>query len=257
MRVQELFDLTGKVAIITGGATGLGRQMAEGLAEMGANLVLCARKLERCEAAAAELNQLGVRAIGLRCDVTNQDEVNAVVEKTRAEFGRIDILINNSGRTWGAPAENMSLDDWQKVINTNVTGTFLCSQAVGRVMIEQGGGKIINITSIAGLMGSPPEIADVIGYSTSKGAVIAFTRDLACKWARHNINVNAIAPGWFRTHMSEWVLDHRSEAIKPFIPLQRFGGPDELKGAVVYLASAASNYMTGQVLIVDGGLSIM
>jgi gluconate 5-dehydrogenase len=257
VRVQELFDLTGKVAIITGGATGLGRQMAEGLAEMGANLVLCARKVERCEEAAAELSQLGVRAIGLRCDVTNQDEVNAVVEQTRAEFGHIDILINNSGRTWGAPAENMGLDDWQKVINTNVTGTFLCSQAAGRVMIEQGGGKIINITSIAGLTGAPPEIADVIGYSTSKGAVIAFTRDLACKWARHNINVNAIAPGWFRTHMSEWVLDHRSEAIKPFIPLGRFGGPDELKGAVVYLASAASNYMTGQVLIVDGGISIM
>lgn len=257
MRVQALFDLTGKVAIVTGGATGLGRQMAEGLAEMGANLVLCARKLERCEEAAAELSQLGVKAIGLRCDVTSQDEVNAVIEKTRAEFGRIDILINNSGRTWAAPAEKMSLDDWQKVINTNVTGTFLCSQAAGRVMIEQGGGKIINITSVAGLLGSPPEIADVVGYSTSKGAIIAFTRDLACKWARYNINVNAIAPGWFRTHMSEWTLDHRGQAIKPFIPLQRFGGSDDLKGAVVYLASAASNYMTGQVLVIDGGMSIM
>lgn len=257
MRTQELFDLSGKVAVITGGATGLGRQMAEGLAEMGANLVLCARKLERCQAAAAELSRLGVKAIGLRCDVTDPDQVEAMVEAARSEFGRIDILINNSGRTWAAPAERMSLDDWQTVINTNVTGTFLCSQAVGRVMIEQGGGKIINIASIAGLIGSPPEITDVIGYSTSKGAIIAFTRDLACKWARYKINVNAIAPGWFRTHMSEWVLDHRGELIKPFIPLGRFGGPDELKGAVVYLASAASNYMTGQVLIVDGGLSIM
>ncbi|MBI3951396.1 MAG: SDR family oxidoreductase [Acidobacteria bacterium] len=257
MRTKELFDLTGKLAIVTGGATGLGRQMAEGLAEMGAHLVLCARNVERCEEAAAELSQLGVRAIGLRCDVTNPDEVNAMVEKIRAEFSRIDILVNNSGRMWAAPAEIMSLADWQKVMDANVTGTFLCSQAAGRVMIEQGGGKIINISSVAGLRGAPSEITDVIAYSTSKGAIIAFTRDLACKWARYNINVNAIAPGWFRTHMSEWVLEHRGEALKAFIPLRRFGGPDELKGAVVYLASDASNYMTGQVLVVDGGMSIM
>ncbi len=257
MRTQELFDLTGKVAIVTGGGTGIGRQMAEGLAEMGAHLVLCSRKVERCEEIAAELSQLGVTAIGLRCDVTSPDEVTAMVEKTRAEFGRIDILVNNSGRTWAAPAEKLSLADWQKVIDANVTGTFLCSQAVGRVMIEQGGGKIINITSIAGLVGSPPELVDAIGYNTSKGAIIAFTRDLACKWARYNIHVNAIAPGWFRTHMSEWLLDHRGEALLPLIPLQRIGGPDELKGAVVYLASKASNYMTGQVLVVDGGMTIM
>jgi gluconate 5-dehydrogenase len=189
--------------------------------------------------------------------VTNQDEVNAMVEKTRAEFGRVDILVNNSGRTWAAPAENMSLADWQKVMDANVTGTFLCSQAAGRVMIEQGGGKIINITSIAGFFGAPPELVDSVSYHTSKGAVIAFTRDLACKWSKYNIYVNAIAPGWFRTHMSEWVLDHRGESLLSYIPLGRFGGPDELKGAVVYLASDASNYMIGQVLMVDGGLSIM
>ncbi|MCS6806875.1 MAG: SDR family oxidoreductase [Acidobacteriota bacterium] len=257
MRTQELFDLTGKVAIITGGATGIGKQMAEALAEMGASVVLCSRKIERCEQAAAEFRQLGVKALGLRCDVTSQDEVNAMVEKTRAEFGRIDILVNNSGRTWAAPAETMSLADWQKVMEANVTGTFLCSQAVGRVMIEQRGGKIINISSVAGFFGAPPELVDAIGYHTSKGAIIAFTRDLACKWARYNIYVNAIAPGWFRTHMSEWVLGHRGESLLPFIPLGRFGGPDELKGAVVYLASNASNYVTGQVLMVDGGLSIM
>jgi gluconate 5-dehydrogenase len=231
--------------------------MAQGLAEMGANLVLCSRKIERCQEVAAELSQLGVKAIGLRCDVTNPDEVNAIMEKTRVEFGRIDILVNNSGRTWAAPAEKMSLEDWQKVITANVTGAFLCSQAAGRVMIERQAGKIINITSIAGLLGSPPELVDAIGYSTSKGALIAFTRDLACKWARYNIQVNAIAPGWFRTHMSERVLDNRGELLKPLIPLQRFGGPDDLKGAVVYLASDASNYMTGQVLIIDGGMSIM
>jgi gluconate 5-dehydrogenase len=257
VRTQELFDLTGQVAIITGGGTGIGRQMAEGLAEMGANLVLCSRKVERCEETAAELSQLGVKAIGLRCDVTNQDEVNAMVAKTRAAFGRVDILVNNSGRTWAAPAEQLSLQDWQKVMDANVTGTFLCSQAAGRVMIEQGGGKIVNITSVAGLLGSPPELVDSIVYHTSKGALITFTRDLACKWARYNIYVNAIAPGWFRTHMSEWVLDHRGEDFYSLIPLRRFGGPDDLKGAVVYLASNASNYMTGQVLVIDGGLSIM
>jgi gluconate 5-dehydrogenase len=255
VHTRQLFDLSGKVAIVTGGATGVGQQMAEALAEMGANLVLCARKVERCEEAAAQLSQLGVKAIGLRCDVTNQDEVNVLVEKTKAEFGRIDILVNNAGVTWAAPPESMSLKDWQKVINTNVTGTFLCSQAAGRVMIEQGGGKIINIASVAGFLGSPSELADVIAYSTSKGALVMFTRDLACKWAKYNINVNAIAPGWFPTHMSEWVLEHRGEVIKPLIPLARFGGPDDLKGAVVYLASAASDYMTGQVLVIDGGLS--
>lgn len=257
MRTQELFDLTGKVAIITGGATGIGKQMAEALAEMGASLVLCSRKIERCEQAAAEFRQRGINALGLRCDVTSQEEVNAMVERARATFGHIDILVNNSGRTWAAPAETMSLADWQKVMEANVTGTFLCSQAVGRLMIEQGGGKIINISSVAGLFGAPPELVNSISYHTSKGAIIAFTRDLACKWARYNIYVNAIAPGWFRTHMSEWVLDHRGEALLPHIPLGRFGGPDELKGAVVYLASNASNYVTGQVLIVDGGLSIM
>jgi gluconate 5-dehydrogenase len=256
MNTKQLFDLSGKVAVVTGGATGLGRQAAEALAEMGASLVLCARKLERCEEAAAELSQLGVKAIGLRCDVTNQDEVNAVVEKTKAEFGRIDVLINNAGMAWAAPPEKMSLKDWQRVLNTNVTGAFLCAQAAGRVMIEQGGGKIINVTSVAGFLGSPSEIMDTIAYNTSKGALITFTRDLACKWAKYNINVNAVAPGWFPTHLSEWVIDHYGESFRLLIPLNRFGGPDDLKGAIVYLASPASDYMTGQVLVIDGGMSV-
>lgn len=254
MNVKELFDLTGRVAIVTGGSIGLGRQMAAGLAEMGANLVLCARKAERCQQAAEEVRQLGVKAIAAACDVKSQASIQGVVDAALAEFGGIDVLINNAGISWGSPAEEMSLEDWNKVIETNLTGTFLCAQAVGRVMIKQGRGKIINIASVAGLGGAPPELA-AIGYHASKGGVISFTKDLACKWAAHNIQVNAIAPGWFPTHMSNRVLERYRELFLSHIPLRRFGSKDDLKGAAVYLASDASDYVTGHVLVVDGGQS--
>jgi NAD(P)-dependent dehydrogenase (short-subunit alcohol dehydrogenase family) len=254
VNVKQLFDLTGRVAIVTGGSIGLGRQMAEGLAEMGANLVLCARKAERAHQAAAELQQLGIKAISLACDVKNQTSVNDVVDATFSQFGRIDILINNAGISWGAPAEEMPLEDWNKVIETNLTGTFLCAQAVGKVMIRQGRGKIINIASTAGLGGAPPELP-AIGYHASKGGVISFTKDLACKWAEHNIQVNAIAPGWFPTHMSNRILERYKELFLSHIPLRRFGNEHDLKGAAVFLASDASNYVTGHVLVVDGGQS--
>jgi len=252
MNVRQLFDLTGRVAMITGGSMGLGRQMAEGLAEMGANLVLCARKKERCESAAEELKALGVATLGLACDVTNPDSIRDVVEAAIAKCGRIDILINNAGTSWGAPAEEMRLEQWNKVLETNLTGTFLCSQAVGKVMIGQKRGKIINVTSIAGMVGSPPEL-QAIGYSASKGGVITFTRDLARKWASHNIHVNAIAPGWFPTHMSGGVIDRNRENLLKSIPLGRFGSEHDLKGAAAFLASRASDFVTGQVLVVDGG----
>jgi gluconate 5-dehydrogenase len=254
VNVKELFDLTGRVAIVTGGSIGLGRQMAAGLAEMGANLVLCARKAERCQQAAEEVRQLGVKAIAAACDVKSQASIQGVVDAALAEFGGIDVLINNAGISWGSPAEEMSLEDWNKVIETNLTGTFLCAQAVGRVMIKQGRGKIINIASVAGLGGAPPELA-AIGYHASKGGVISFTKDLACKWAAHNIQVNAIAPGWFPTHMSNRVLERYRELFLSHIPLRRFGSKDDLKGAAVYLASDASDYVTGHVLVVDGGQS--
>jgi NAD(P)-dependent dehydrogenase (short-subunit alcohol dehydrogenase family) len=252
--VKQLFDLTGRVAIVTGGSIGLGHQMAEGLAEMGANLVLCARKKERCEQAAEEFQQLGVRALALSCDVRSAAQIQEVVEATLSRFGRIDVLINNAGISWGAPVEEMRLEDWNKVIETNLTGTFLCSQAVGKVMIQQGGGRIINIASVAGLGGAPAQLA-AIGYHASKGGVISFTKDLACKWAGHNIRVNAIAPGWFPTHMSNRVLEHQPEFFLERIPLRRFGSEHDLKGAVVFLASDASDYVTGHVLVVDGGQS--
>src|SRR5947209_2088686 len=253
MNVKQLFDLTGRVAIITGGSIGLGRQMAEGLAEMGAHLVLCARKRERCQEAAEELQKLGVKALALACDVKSPASIQEVVDTALTRFERIDILINNAGTSWGAPTEQMPLEDWTKVLDTNLTGTFLCAQAVGKVMIKQGRGKIINVASVAGLGGAQRGTVQAIGYHASKGGVIAFTKDLACQWAAHNIQVNAIAPGWFPTHMSGWVIEHKKELLLEQIPLRRFGSDHDLKGAAVFLASAASDYVTGHVLVVDGG----
>ena len=252
MHVKELFDLSGRVAIITGGSIGLGRQMAEALSEAGAKLILCARNKERCDTAAAELAKTGADVLSLACDVKKQESIQAVVDQTMSHFGRIDILINNAGTSWGAPVEEMTLDAWNKVMDTNVTGTFLFCQAVGRVMVAQKQGKIINLASVAGLRGSPPDF-QAIGYQASKGAVITFTKDLACKWAMHNINVNAIAPGWFPTNMSDAVIGRDPEGLKSRIPLHRFGSESDLKGAALFLASRASDYVTGQTLVVDGG----
>jgi gluconate 5-dehydrogenase len=228
--------------------------MAEGLAEMGANLVLCARKKERCLRAAEELKSLRVEVLALGCDVKDPASIEAVADATVKQFGRIDILVNNAGTSWGAPVEAMTLGQWNKVIETNLTGTFLFSQAVGKVMIAQSRGKIINIASVAGLRGSPPSFS-AIGYSASKGGVIIFTKDLACKWGMHNIQVNAIAPGWFPTDMSGKIIERNRELLLAAIPAGRFGGPDDLKGAAVYLASDASNFVNGNILVVDGGQS--
>ena len=255
--MTALFDLSGRTAIVTGGGSGIGRQMAEGLAEAGANLVLCARNAERCEQAAAEIaQQHAVRAIGLGCDVRDPEQVRRVVEATTSELGGVDVLVNNAGTVWGASPEEMPLEGWQKVIDVNLTGVFLFAQAAGRTMIERGdGGTIVNIASVAGLQGGPPEIMNTVVYNATKGGVIAFTRDLACKWAQHGIRVNAIAPGWFPSDMSGYVLDRHADTLKRHIPLGRFGGPEDLKGAVVFLASQAAAYVTGHTLVVDGGES--
>jgi gluconate 5-dehydrogenase len=253
--VRELFDLSGRVAIVTGGGSGIGRQMAEGLAEAGADLVLCARKADRCEHAARELEHRGVRALGLGCDVRDSEQVAAVVGRTVSEFGSVDVLVNNAGTVWGAAPEDMPLEGWQKVVDVNLTGVFLFAQAAGRVMIARGGGSIVNIASVSGLHGAPPEVMNTIVYHATKGGVIAFTRDLAWKWARHGIRVNAIAPGWFPSDMSKFVLDAQGDELRRRIPLGRFGGPQDLKGAAVFLASPASAYVTGHTLVVDGGQS--
>jgi gluconate 5-dehydrogenase len=249
-----MFDLNGRVAIVTGGSVGLGHQMAEGLAEMGANLVLCARKKERCQQAAEELQKLGIQTLALTCDVKDPASILAVVDATVKQFGRVDILINNAGTSWGALVEDMTIEQWNKVMETNLTGTFLFSQAVGKVMISHRRGKIINIASVAGMRGSPPSFS-AIGYSTSKAGVIMFTKDLACKWGMHNIQVNAIAPGWFPTDMSQKLIERNKEGLLAGIPLGRFGGPQDLKGAAIFLASDASDFVTGHTLVVDGGQS--
>jgi NAD(P)-dependent dehydrogenase (short-subunit alcohol dehydrogenase family) len=254
MNSRQLFDLAGRVAIVTGGSVGLGRQMAEGLAEMGAHLVLCARKQERCQKTAEELQQLGVQVLALGCDVKDPASITEVVNATMKNFGRIDILINNAGTSWGAPTEEMTLAQWNKVVETNLTGTFLFSQAAGKVMINQRRGKIINIASIAGMRGSPPELS-AIGYTSSKGGVIAFTRDLSWKWGIHGIRVNAIAPGWFPSDMSQKVIERHQAKLLASIPLGRLGSSQDLKGAAIFLASDASDFVTGHTLVVDGGQS--
>jgi NAD(P)-dependent dehydrogenase (short-subunit alcohol dehydrogenase family) len=257
MNVMDLFSLEGKTAIITGGGRGLGEQIAIGFAEAGANVVLCSRKLAACEEVAEHVRGLGVKALALKCDITNPEDIQKVIQTAKETFGSIDILVNNSGATWGAPAVEMPLEAWHKVINVNVTGTFMMSQAAGKVMIQQRHGKIINISSVAGLGGTDPRVMDTIGYNTSKGAVITLTKDLAVKWGRYNINVNAIAPGFFPTKMSRAIIEHGKNPILEATPLRRFGSENDLKGAALFLASAASNYVTGDVLVVDGGTHAM
>ena len=257
MKLKNLFDLSGKTAVITGGATGLGKQMAEALAEYGANVVLAARKLERCEAAALEIKKsYGVEAIAIKCDLAKAEDIVNLVNETQMFFGGLDILINNSGTTWGAPAEEYPLDKWEQVINVNLTGSFIAAKEAFGVMKKKGSGKIINIASVFGLVGSKSNIQDAAAYNASKGAILNLTRDLAVKWAPSGVNINAIAPGWFPTRIAEKVIEmHRNEFLD-YIPAGRFGNDDDLKGAVVYLASKASDYVHGQVLVVDGGWTI-
>jgi len=253
--VTKLFDLTGRVVVITGGSAGLGLQMATGFAEAGARVVVCSRSRERCEEAARGLLGIGVEAAGIPCDVSKADEVSALADEVITRFGRVDVLVNNAGRTWWAAPEDTPLDKWQYVVDLNVTGTFLCAQAFGRHMIRQKGGRIINIASVSGLQGKNPEINDSIAYTTTKGAVVNMTRDLAVKWAKHNILVNAIAPGFFLASRNRGRFDERRDKILGEIPLGRPGGDNDLKGVAVFLASDAASFVTGAILPVDGGVT--
>jgi len=254
MTAHELFRLDGKVALVTGGSRGLGFIMATGLAEAGANVVLCARKPDACEQSAETLRSLGFECLALSCDVSEPEAVKALVERTVERFGRVDVLVNNAGYAWEAPLEEVSLEQWERTFAVNAAGTFLCTQEAGRRMIEQGSGKVINILSVAGLASVDPKLAESVPYSASKGAVAAFTRDLARKWCRYNINVNGLAPGYFATKMSRYLIEHRRDALMNSIPMGRLGEPDEIKGVVVFLASPAADYVTGQILAVDGGV---
>jgi gluconate 5-dehydrogenase len=252
MEISKLFDLQGQVALVTGGSRGLGEEIAEGLAEAGASLMLLARREPGLTGTVERLRAQGFRCEGTVCDAASASQVRSAVEKTLTVYGRIDALINNAGISWGAPAEEMPLEKWQAVLDVNLTGAFLFAQAVAPAMIARRRGAILNVASIAGLR-AMPEGLPAAGYVASKGGLIALTRELAAKWGRHGIRVNALAPGFFRSRMSEKVLDRMQPGIERAIPLGRIGRPGELKGAAVFLLSEASSYITGQVLSIDGG----
>lgn len=248
---MEKMRLDGKVALVTGASRGLGRGMALGLAEAGADLVVVARSLERLEGAVSEARALGRRCLPVEADVSREEEVKRMVEEALGEFGRIDILVNNAGINYREASEHYPLDEWERVLSVNLTGTFLCCREVGRVMIEQRRGKIINVASLTSVIG----VRTIPAYSASKGGVAQLTKVLAVEWAKYNIQVNAIGPGYFRTDLTEPLFQdpERRRWVESRIPMGRWGTPEDLKGAVVFLASEASDYITGQVLFVDGG----
>jgi NAD(P)-dependent dehydrogenase (short-subunit alcohol dehydrogenase family) len=251
--IEELFGLNGRVAVVTGASSGLGVGFARALAQAGANLVLAARRADRLESLAAELREAGAEVLPVACDVTDPDQVEALKDACLERFGRADILVNNAGTTEIVPAENESEEAFLRVLNVNLNGTFYCAQRFGRVMLEAGQGSIINVASILGFVGSGS--IPQAGYVASKGAVVNLTRELAAQWARRGVRVNGIAPGFFRSEMTEEMFsDERSMSwLRRKTPAGRPGEVKELYGAVIYLASDASTYVTGQTIAVDGG----
>jgi gluconate 5-dehydrogenase len=253
--VKELFDLTGRVAIVTGGSRGLGREMAEALAEAGAKVTIVARRAEWLTPTQKDFAARGFEIQARACDISDPQQTERAVQATLDLFGRLDILINNAGVSWGAPYEEMPLDRWRQVLEINVIGTSLMTRAALPAMKAARYGKIINIVSIAGMKGVPKRILEASAYTASKGALVALTRELAVNYAPHGVRVNAIAPSFFPTRMSKGVISRAEEEIKALTPLGRLGEEGDLKGIALFLASAASDYITGQIIAVDGGLS--
>ena len=252
--LSSLFSLQGRTALVTGGSRGLGLQIAEALGEFGATLALVSRKQPDLDAAVTHLAGLGIDAFAVAADLSTQASAQAMVEAVMAKAGRIDILVNNAGVSWGAAAEDHTPDQWLRVMDLNLNSLFFVTQAVGRAwMIPQNHGRIVNIASVAGLKGNQTGALGTIAYNTSKGGVVNFTRALAAEWGRHGITVNAIAPGWFPSKMTRATLEKHGDAFASRTPLGKLGGPDDLKGAALLLASAASGHITGQILAVDGG----
>jgi NAD(P)-dependent dehydrogenase (short-subunit alcohol dehydrogenase family) len=256
MSIKKLFDLSGRTALVTGGSRGLGLQIAEALGEQGAKLVLSSRKQSELDDAVAHLKTLGIEATGIAADLGTVEGVAPLVEAAMKSLGAIDILVNNAGATWGAPAEDHPVEAWEKVMNLNVRGIFLVSQAVGRAsMIPRKSGRIISVASIAGFKGNAPDTMKTLAYNTSKGAVVNFTRALAAEWGPYNINVNAIAPGFFPSKMTKGVIaQFGADNLASRAPLGRIGDDEDLKGAALLFASDAGKHITGQILAVDGGV---
>lgn len=256
MQTQQLFDLSGRVALVTGGGRGIGKVAAEALGGAGAKVIITGRRDEYLASAAAELAQQGIECLKVVADVTQPDEVDRTVETALDRFGAIDILVNNAGQTWGQPTEEMPFERWRQVIDVNLNGMFLMSQAAGRHMLGRGSGRIINVASVAGIVAGDHRGVKTIAYNTSKAGVMSFTRSLAMEWGRRGINVNAIAPGWFPTRMAAASINAYRERFEERTALGRLGELDELRGAFIFLSSPAASYITGQTLVVDGGISL-
>jgi gluconate 5-dehydrogenase len=258
MNVKELLDLTGKTALVTGGSRGLGLQMAEALGEMGAKIAITARKKDELEEAVSHLTKSGISAVSYVCDIGKRDAIAPLVEAVLKRFAKVDILVNNAGATWGAPAEDHPLEAWDKLVNVNLTGAFVLTQLIGkRSMIPAKWGRIVNIASIAGLMGQDKRIVQTIAYNATKGGLVNFTRALAAEWGEHGITVNAICPGFFPSKMTKATLGTTGELIRDWTPTKRLGNDEDLKGLVVLLASEASRHITGQAIAVDGGATVI
>ena len=256
--LKSLFDLTGQVAVITGGSRGLGLQLAEALGEYGATIVITARKPMELDAAAKHLTALGVKTECYAGDFARAETIASFADWLGTKHDRVDILVNNAGTSWGSPAEDHPIEGWNKVMAINLTGPFLLTQAIGkRWFIPQGRGRVINVASVEGIQGHHASMGGMLAYSTSKGGMINFTRALAAEWGRYGITVNALAPGYFPSKLTEFILQKIEGYVVEHTPLGKLGGPDDLKGPAVLFASDAGGHITGQVLAIDGGATII
>jgi NAD(P)-dependent dehydrogenase (short-subunit alcohol dehydrogenase family) len=258
MSVKALLDLSGRVALVTGGSRGLGLQIAEALGEMGASLAISARKADELDQAVGRLKLQNITAQPFVCDIGKREQVAALGEAVLKKLGKVDILVNNAGATWGAPAEEHPLDAWDKLVNVNLSGAFVLTQMLAaRSMIPAKWGRIINVASVAGLMGQDPRFAATAAYTATKHGLVGLTRQLAAEWGVHGITVNAICPGFFPSKMTRATIDTAGAMIKEWTPTRRLGGDEDLKGLAVLLASEASRHITGQAIAVDGGATII
>ena len=251
--MSQLFDLTGKVALITGASSGLGVQFAKALAKQGANIVIAARRVEKLEAVKKEIESLGVECLSVRCDVVNNEDIVSMVAEIKERFKKVDILVNNAGIGGFVSATKQTDEHWLNMINLNLNSVYFVTREVGKLMIDQKYGKIINIGSLHSTVAMPG--SPITAYNASKGGVAMLTKSLANEWARHNITVNTIAPAYFESEMTEDVIggEYFDNIVKTYCPMRRVGRPGELDGALLYFASDASSYTTGQLLTVDGG----
>ena len=258
MKVQELLSLKGRTALVTGGSRGLGLQMAEALGEMGAKVAISARKKDELDEAVAHLGKAHVEAKAYVCDIGKREQVAPLADAVLKDFGKVDILLNNAGATWGAPAEDHPLDAWDKLLNVNLTGAFLLSQRIAkRSMIPNKWGRIVNTASIAGIAASDPRVVRTVAYNASKHGLVGLTRQLAAEWGEHGITVNAICPGFFPSKMTRATLDAHTRLVLELTPTRRLGNDEDLKGLVALLASEASRHITGQAIAVDGGATLI